>query len=165
MSAPVEVVLRQGDCPCPGTPHEDERVYLEPALSMQMAITAFAAMRGAGPNRAAQTGALVSSYFPLGIRAWTFTDADGRLREITRESVDELIPWESGGFELADRADNLYSGHLMRPLLAGRSKSSPAGPTETSTSPSPESGSPLPTPSPRSSQSKPAGKLSAVPAP
>lgn len=164
MSAPVEFAV--GLCPCPGAPHPDgDTIYLEGELTMQMAVTAFAAMRGAGANRAAQTGALVASYFPLCIRAWTFTDEQGNLREISREAVDELVAWERGGFALADKADSLYSGHLMSPLLAGRPKSSPAGQTPPSTSPSQPSGSRPPRPLRPSSPSDPAGSPSAVPAP
>lgn len=160
MTAPVEVVLRVGDCPCPGTPHTEEHVYLEPTLTLPMAITAYAAMRQAGTDRARMEGALVSSYFPASIRAWTFTDDEGKLVPINDTTFAELVPWYAGGYELADRADGLYSEQLMRPLVGGRSKSSPAGSTETSTSASPVSGSRLPKRSRQSLRNGQAGKPS-----
>lgn len=142
---PVDVVVRSGDCPCPGTPHEAEHVYLEPKLTLPMAAAATAALRWADDTVADKQGALISAYFPSAIRSWTFVELDENQRlapvPVNRDNMERLLPWESGGFDVIDQADTLYSGPLMRPLVARMSKLSERGPTASSTSRSRRSGS------------------------
>lgn len=163
MSAAID--FRIGHCPCPGTPHEEDHIYLEPALTMQMGVAAYLAMQDARKTGENVIGAQVASYFPRAIRAWTFLDEKGQLREITREAVDELVPWDRGGFALADKVSELYGKTLAIPLAVKPSPSLPDGPMASSTSPSPESGSVLPTPLRPSSPRRSAGRPSEVPAP
>ena len=166
---PVDVVVRAGNCPCPGTPHSEEHVYLEPEATLPISIGAWKRMQLAEPNAAAQYVAIVNAYIPAAIRSWSFLEHDenGTLRSvrITQEAAERLIPWDKGGYEVAETADNLYSGRVTAPLVARLQRSSPTGPTASSTSPNRPSGSAVPKRSRRSSQDGSAGKLSAVPVP
>lgn len=166
MSEPIDVVIRTGDCPCPGTPHLEEHVFLEPALTLPMASGAAAAIRYADPTAAAQQAALISAYLPAAIRSWSFVERDdaGKVRSVpvTRENMDRLLPWDKGGWEVAEQADGLYSEMLLRPLVARLSMLSPAGPMDDSTLPAPSSGSERRKHSKRSSQNGSAGSRSAV---
>lgn len=162
MSEPITVVVREGDCPCPGTPHEHEEVYLEPRLTTPIAVAALAAIRGA-PTKAAVLARLTETYLALGIRTWTFTDAEGRVVPVTDDSIEVCIPWSQGGGEVANKLDELFSGDLFRPLAVAQSKSSPPTSTEPSTSATSGSGSTHPKPPRRSSPNGSAGKVSVVP--
>ena len=166
---PVDVLVRAGDCPCPGSPHTEEHVYLEPEATLPISIGAWKRMQLADPNAAAQYVAIVNAYIPAAIRAWTFLEQDenGNLRpvRVTQEAAERLIPWDRGGYEVVETADNLYSGRVTSPLVARLQRSLQTGRMESSTSPNPPSGSEAPKPSRRSSRDGSAGKLSAVPAP
>jgi hypothetical protein len=141
VSEPFDVVVRPGDCPCPGTPHTDEHVFLEPELTMPVASAAMAAMRWSESTTSAQQAAIIEAYLPASIREWTFTGDDRKPIPIDREEMERLLPWDRGGLEVAEAADLLYSERLMRPLLARIQKLSQPTSTDTSTSPTPEPGS------------------------
>lgn len=169
MSEPVDVEIRAGDCPCPGSPHTEEHVYLEPEATLPIAIGAWKRMQLAEANPAAKYVAIVQSYIPAAIRGWTFLEhgPDGSLDPVpvTRENAERLIPWDKGGMDVAETADVLYSGRVTAPLVDRMRRSLPPGPTADSTSPSPASGPRPPAPSKPSSPSASAGKPSAARAP
>jgi hypothetical protein len=151
------VTVRRGDCPCPGAPHSEEVVTLSEQLTLPIAAGAFIALRNAESNAAAQQAALTEAYLPAAIVSWTFVErtplGDLGPVEITRESMERLVPWDKGGLEITDRADSLYSERLMTPLVALSQQPSPPGPTADSTSATPASGAPPRAPSRRSSRS------------
>ncbi len=172
MSDPIEVVVRAGDCPCPDAVHTEERVYLEPVLTLPVASGAATAIRYADATASAQQAALINAYLPAAIRSWTFLEAtvqkDGKRLvlpvPVTRENMERLLPWDKGGLEVAEQADGLYSEMLLRPLVARLSMLLPAGPTDDLTRPIPSSGSAHRKHSRRSSQNGSAGNKSAAPA-
>lgn len=141
MTEGIRVPVRKGDCPCPGTPHEEEFVELEPLLSLPLASAALAAANVGEKTLAGMQAALIGAYLPGGIRAWSFVEGKPPLPvPITRENMERLIPWDRGGLEVSERADELYSPTLTAPLARRMQKASEPGPTEPSTSPSLPSG-------------------------
>lgn len=173
MRDPVTVEVREGECPCPGSPHTVESVVLMGELTLPVASAALAEMRTADPTIGAQQAALTRAYLPGAIIRWTFVEIDPedpkgvRVRPVplTAEAVERLLPWDQGGMEVAEQADDLYSERLMRPLVRRMARRSGTGPMESSTSQSLPSGSAAPEPSERSSQPSGDGRPSEVPAP
>ena len=193
MTEPIAVSVREGGCPCPGSPHTGETVYLRPDVSVALGTAAtnvsqavingylashpatrerlFAVedrdakvqelIRATGPDA---TAGLAQVYLKYGIVDWTFTDAQGKPRPITPETIAELLPWDEGGMEVGEAADALYSDRVFAPLARRSAKSLPPGPTEPLTSPIPLSGHKRPKRSKRSSQIETAGRPFAVPA-
>lgn len=145
-----------GECRCPGSPHPVDRVGLAPHAPIEVGAAVMGAIRTAGGNEIVLQGLMARS-FMLGIREWTFTDAQGRPIRVDATSedfgdlLDDLLPWASGGAEVADRADGLYSQAILRPLLSRTSTSSRDGQMDGSTSAIPPS-------SPK--RRKPAGRSS-----
>ncbi len=146
----VVVRIRDGDCPCPGTPHDHEEVHLEPELTLPMAHGAMALVATASADSAATMAALSAGFLPAGIRSWTFTDEDGPV-PVSRENMERLMPWDKGGYEVNEQADALYSERLFAPLAKRLSASVPDGQTERPMSPIPLTGRRPPKSSPPSS--------------
>jgi hypothetical protein len=165
VSEPAVLQVRAGDCPCPGTPHTEEKVYLEPELTLPMVTGGLGAIRGASTIPEME-GRLFNGLFPIGIRAWTFLAksevGDIEPADITSASIEEYLPLEKGGFELVEFAREHYMPRFGR-FLGGRIATlSERGPTDDSTSPSPPSSSPPPPPSGPSSRTNGGGKRSAA---
>lgn len=129
---PVEVPV--SGCRCIGAPHTNDSVFLAPKLTAPMAYAAFAMMNAAGPSPAARTAALGTVWRELGVVAWSFLDQDGEPVPITPDSLEEYLPWNAGGFAVAQRADELYSEDLVAPLVQRSRRSSLDTPTEPSIS-------------------------------
>ena len=167
MTQAVELVVRAGDCPCPGTPHIEEVLYLEPELTMPMASAGMASLRETETVADVEAG-LTAAFLPRAIRSWTFLerDADGNVGpvEISRDNLERLVPFDGGGYELIERVGELYMGRFMRPLVARMSKLSQPTSTDDSMPPTPPSGTPRRGPSRPSSPTNGAGKQSGVPA-
>lgn len=173
MSEPVEIRVREGDCPCPGHPHAFEIVYVEPRLTNPIAVGAMSALEDAPAYQPAVLARLTEVYLALGIRRWTFQRAvadeagavtGSEMIPISPASIEDCIPWASGGREVANQLDKLYSADLFRPLAVARSTSSPPTPMEPSMSRIPASGSTHRKRSRRSSPNGTAGMRSVVPA-
>ena len=191
MSEPIAVSVREGACPCPGAPHTGEIVYLRPNVSVPLGTAATNVSQAVmndyldkhpdtrarlldATDREAKirelskatlpdaTAGLAEVYLEYGIVGWTFTDAQGKPRPITPETIAELLPWDEGGMEVGEAADTLYSDRIFAPLARRSAKSSPPGPTEPPTSPIPLSGHKRPKRSKRSSQIETAGRPFAV---
>ena len=191
MSEPIAVSVREGACPCPGTPHTGETVYLRPDVSVPLGTAATNVSQAVmndyldthpdlrarlvdPEDRAAKirelskatlpdaTAGLAAVYLEYGIVGWTFVDAKGSPRPVTPETIAELLPWDEGGMEVGEAADTLYSDRVFAPLARRSAKSSPPGPTEPPTYPIPLSGHKRPKRSKRSSQTETAGRPSAV---
>lgn len=159
------VVVRTGDCPCPGTPHAEERVTLAPALTLPVASGAMAAWAAADAVLSAQQAAIIAAYLPATITAWTFTDEKSQPVPITREAMERLLPWDKGGMEVAELADSQYSARLLAPLVERIRRLLPPTPTDDSTSANPSSGETPPEPSGSSSPDDSAGRPSGDPVP
>jgi len=157
------VTVRRGDCPCPGRPHSEEQITLSPVLTLPIAAAALTAMQNSAGTVSSQQGAIVGAYLPAAITSWTFTDERRSPVEITQENLDRLVPWGSGGLELVEACDELYSDELMRPLLARIQRLLPPTQTDEPTSPNPDSGSAPLEPQQPSSPNGSAGKVFVAP--
>lgn len=94
-------------------------VYLAPKLTVPMGTAAFSVLEGT-PRAIASVQAILTSVYlsppPVGgIVAWTFVE-DDELVAITAENIARLLPWDGGGMEVAEKANELYAGDLFRPL-------------------------------------------------
>src|SRR5574338_106449 len=125
----VPVRVRTGDCLCPGAPHADgDFVTLEPKLTPAAGMAAIRALARKDPDEDANV-VIMAAILPYSIREWTFLDAGsgqpgkngetiyGPL-EISAVSVREALPWTAGGFEVANRAIDLYLSEVMGPLAS-----------------------------------------------
>lgn len=96
--------------------------------------------RPAGLSMPAALALLTELYLRHTIASWTL-ELDGKPIPVADENVEKYLmaaPLEA--FEVADRADDLYSEIVLGPLIQRASPSSPAGPTEQSTSPAKANG-------------------------
>jgi len=151
MPDPIEVRFR--DCTCPGTPHDGDVAYLRPYLDYAGGAEALASVTvtdDQGNSTLADVSEWPQRIGPIFIRrgviGWNVEDEDGPV-PVTREAL-EALRWEDA-YELADRADDLYGGQVLAPLVKRMQMSSKAGRTNGST---PRRASPKrPTPSGSSS--------------
>lgn len=167
-SEPVLLTVRAGACPCPGTPHAVEQIYLEPELSLPLAAAGMASLTGTA-TVADVEAQLVEAFLPRAIRSWSFLeygepDAEGQRPlqpvPISRANLDQLLPFDQGGYELIERIGELYMARFMRPLVARMSTFSQPTSMDESMSASPPSGLRHPAPSRRSSRTNGAGSAS-----
>jgi hypothetical protein len=151
---PVDVTIRPNDCPCPGTPHTEEHVYLEGEASIPLCIYAYKMLSNTEATWQAKETAMLDAYIPRAITAWTFTgplgpDGEpGDLVPITRANAERLIPWDQGGYEVLEQANHLYSDRVLAPFFRSlgmtspqTSRALPTGPKDGSISATPPSGS------------------------
>ena len=162
MAEPVDLIVRRGDCPCPGAIHSEEHVYLEPELTLPMGMAGLASLQGT-VTPADVEAALAAAWFPLGIVSWSFVEkvTDGKGTQpvpVTRESLARLVPFSHGGLELVQKGGELWMPEFEVPFDRERATQSPPGSTDNSTPPSPESGTPSPTPLRRSTRNASDGK-------
>ena len=115
------VIVRAGDCPCPGTPHTEERIEMIDALTLPIASAALVQMRDAEGELGAQEAAIVTALLPACIESWSFVEANpdgpGTIPvPVSRENMERLIPWSRGGFEIAEEADSRYGADPDAPF-------------------------------------------------
>lgn len=157
----TDVLVPVGACRCPGTPHTDgDWVELRPSPTIDIGSAIYAAVANVGDDPVQLQVEMTRAYLRFGIAAWSFTDELGApipiqpRRPEFGDVISRLLPFGAGGFEVADRADDLYSEEVLRPLMTRLSRMpSPAGRMAGSTSATPRS---LPTPAKRSRPSSPA---------
>lgn len=126
------VPVRFRDCSCPGTPHpEGDIAELRPYLDYPGGAEALAAIQLVGDDVARFGEVLGPVFIRRGVVAWNLLDEDGDPVPVTREALDALR-WEDA-YELADRADDLYGGQVLAPLVKRIPTPSPAGRTGGST--------------------------------
>lgn len=124
MSDPIPVRVR--DCACPDTPHPDgDIVYLRPTLSLEGGIAAQFDLRASNGDAAELTRRWLVTFVRYGAVAWSLDRPF---------SVDDLLADFALAMPVAEAANDLYAEALLRPLAAGRPKTSPSGPTVGSTS-------------------------------
>ena len=164
----TDVLVSVGACRCPGTPHGDgDWVELRPSPTIDIGSAIYAAVANVGDDPVQLQVEMTRAFLRFGIVAWSFTDDRGDPIPIQPRKTDfgdvisRLLPFSDGGFTVADRADDLYSEEVLRPLMTRLSLiASRGGQTDGSTSATPPT-SPRPaTRSGRSSRAGMAGKRS-----
>lgn len=151
------IPVRIGDCQCPGVPHVDgDYASLRPKLGLAAGIALqrmiVEANQKEGFDAAQMTGKLAEAYLLHGIAEWTLLDANGKLIPITPDSIGyQLLNDFARAEALAEKADDLYMGPVLAPLVNRALASLPITPTNGSTSPIPVGGSKRPKRSKRSS--------------
>lgn len=163
-----------GDCRCPGSPHPEDWVELASQTPIEVGAAIYQAIRSAGNDELLLEGLMSRAYVTFGICRWSFVEQDGEDTSPVPVDVGKpgwpdvvrrWLPWGQGGFEVSEKANELYSGDILRPLLSRTSKSSQGGQMDGSTSPTQPTGQSPRKPSGRSSRTKSAGKPSGDPAP
>jgi len=156
-----------GACRCPNAPHGDgDWVDLRPAPTIDIGAAVYAAVQQWSDDPIQLQVSWTRAYLRYGVAAWSFVDADGPvlIRPMSdgyEDLVNRLLPFDQGGFEVADRCDDLYAEVVLRPLLTRLSlMRSQGGQTDGSTSPTPDTSPSLPTPSEPSSPDDMGGKPS-----
>ena len=138
------------------------------STSIPIAVGAgfMAALRASGGNEVRLQGLLGQLYVEHGIRAWSFVDAEGDSIPVDsgaydwRDTIDRLLPWDKGGAAVMDKADELYSEEVLRPLVGRSLTQLRAGQTDGLIPATQPSQPPAPKPSRRSSRTSSAGKPS-----
>lgn len=128
-----------GACQCPGTPHPDgdevhlrERLGLAAGVQLQGIVLQGNALKR---NLEETTGLLMEAYLKVGVAAWNLRDADGKPLPVTPETIaEQLLSDFVRATPVAEKADELYMGPVIGPLVNGAARSSPTTPTGTSTS-------------------------------
>lgn len=138
------VIVNVGTCRCDGSPHADgDTVSLRPKLTTPMGAAAMAVLSGTSEPGELES-ALTAVFLQLGIAAWSFTDTAGLPVAVNAASIERLLPWTAGGWEIANRVFDLYGEDLFAPLAPRRSKPSRNGLTASSMSATRLSGSKRP---------------------
>lgn len=122
-------------CPCPGSPHDHDEVYLAPEASMTMGLRANGAVSKAAGDAGELEVLLGRALIEEGIVGWTFVDVKGEAEPVTPATIERLLPWGKGGSDVADRANDLYGEAIFTPLVKQSLITSGLGPTNGSTSP------------------------------
>lgn len=130
-SDPIPVPL--GSCYCPGTPHDEDTVYLAPQLSMAGGMAAQSAITAGFDDSLRLQEMLAEVWIRFGVVSWNLTDEDGPL-EVTPENVARALPYGKGGRLVAEKADDLYAEDILAPLVQRLGTTSPRGRTNGSTS-------------------------------
>lgn len=150
LAMPDLVPVRFRDCTCPGTPHPDGDVAeLRPYLDYPGGAEALTAIQSVADDLSRFAEVLGPVFIRRGVVAWNLLDEDGDPVPVTNEALDALR-WEDA-YELADKADDIYGGQVLAPLVRRMSKLSKAGPTNGSTRRPRKSSRIVPTPSESSS--------------
>ena len=131
---PDTVPVRFRDCSCPGTPHPDGDVAeLRPFLDYPGGAEALAAIQSVLFDTDRFAEVLGPVFIRRGVVGWNLLDDEGDPVPVTREALDALR-WEDA-YELADKADDLYGGQVLVPLVKRMPASSKNGQTNASTRP------------------------------
>lgn len=131
---PVEVRVR--DCECPGTPHGEEGdvVYVAPRPSLACGLEAREDVRQSLGSGTLLAERWLVTFVKHGAIGWNFLDEDG-----------DPVPFDVrvllGDFDLAEpiaeKCDELYGDTVTRPFLESIRKLSQRGPKDGSTSRTP----------------------------
>jgi len=163
-----DVIVKVGECRCPGAPHPEDWVGMHPQATVSIGAAIYGAVRASGDDNVMLQGHFARIFTAFGIRSWSFVDEAGDPIPIDpsqsgwQDLIDTLLPWANGGQQVSEHGDQLYSMAILRPLLSRTSKQSQGGQMAGLTSATPAS---LPAPRKRSRRSSPvasAGKRSVV---
>ena len=131
------IAVRFRDCSCPDTPHPDGDIaYLRPYLDYAggaEALSSVTIVSDDGTSRLREVVEWPEHIGPVfikrGVVDWNVVDENG---PVPLHPALEELRWEDA-YELADRADDLYGGQVLAPLVKRMSMSSKAGRTNGST--------------------------------
>ena len=147
MTEPIPV--RISDCRCPGTPHaEGDFGYLRPFLDYAGGAEALRTMAQAEGDVSRFAELVGPVYIRRGLVGWNRVDEAGEPLPLPDDPAAE-IPYEDA-YWLAEKADDLYGGSVLAPLVKKLETFSRTGPTDGSTSASSRSRSRRPRPSAQS---------------
>lgn len=114
------------DCACPGTPHpEGDTVTFRPRLPFEAGLEAIRLIY-ADPTQGNASKAW-PVYLREGPLSWNLLDEDGDPVELSREALEALDFADQ--YEIGDKADDLYGGQVLAPLLRRMKTSSGTGRT------------------------------------
>jgi hypothetical protein len=137
MQSPT-VAVPIGPCSCPGEPHtEGDYVELRTKLGLAAGTMLQRLVVEANQNRgdnAAITGKLAEAYLLVGVAGWSFVDEAGPVPVNPMTIQDLLLDDFARSATLADKADDLYLGPVLLPLVNRAATSSPTTTTSASTS-------------------------------
>lgn len=126
-------VLNVGACRCDGSPHADgDTVSFRPKLTTPMGAAAMAALGGTQEPGQLESS-LTAVFIQLGIAEWSFVDRAGLPIAVNAASIERLLPWTNGGWEVSNKVFDLYSEDLFAPLAVRRPSFSRTGPMAAST--------------------------------
>jgi hypothetical protein len=115
-------------CPCPGTPHAEDTVYLRDKLGLAGGATLqrlVIEVNQSGSDQAETSGRLAEAYLRVGVADWTFTDEQGRKVPVNPDTLQRILLDDfSLAMPVADRADELYLQPVLGFLLAKAASSS-----------------------------------------
>lgn len=158
-ASPSPTFVDIGACRCPGRPHESDWVALREHATIPMGMASRVVIREAVGDQERMEAGLALVFMRFGISAWSFVERDGPLpvsEPIRRDVLEAWLPFERGGLEVAEAANDLYGKDVIAPFRRRSPIRSPAGPGEPSTSATNGSG---PTPRKRSKRSSPHGTV------
>jgi hypothetical protein len=133
----VGQTVRFRDCTCPGSPHDGrdgaddgDIVTLRPVLGFVAGAEALRKIieSGGDVNRIAELVGPV--YVRHGVTGWNVIAEDGSAAPL---DVDAILDDYSWAYPIAEKADDLYSGAILDPLLRRTNGLSGTGPTAGST--------------------------------
>jgi hypothetical protein len=128
-----------GACLCPGAPHEDgDYVYLRPKLGLAAGTVIQSLIvkvnRKDSNNVEEIQGVLAESYLIHGVAEWSLVDEKGPI-PVTSETIREhLLSDFERASPVADKADELYMGPVLSPLVKRVAELSATSMTNGSTS-------------------------------
>lgn len=131
------VAVPVGPCRCIGgadTLHpEGDVVYLAPKATLTLGLAANGALAVSQDDPAQMETLLGHVFIEKGIVSWTFAE-DGKPVPVTPANIERLLPWGEGGAIVSERANDLYSADILRPLVQRSLQARRPGPTDGSTS-------------------------------
>lgn len=131
MPDPIEV--RISDCRCPGGPHPDgDLAYLRPFLDYAGGAEALRAMRTADGDVEKFDELVGPVYIRRGMLGWNRLDEAGEPVPVPDDPATAM-PYDEA-YWLAEKADDLYGGSVLAPLVKQLEMSSRTGPTGSSPS-------------------------------
>ena len=117
-----------GECRCPGAPHEADELALRPKLGLAAGIELQERFRRLlqmedRPSWEGIVGELTEMYLLVGVAEWNLVDDLGPI-PVTRDNIRrELLADFERARTAADKADDLYYGPVLAPLVASLSTS------------------------------------------
>ena len=136
MSDPIAV---ETACPCPGTPHDSDSVYLRRTLPLAAGVSLqsyLAALSTQMPTmeRAELNGKLAEALLLYGVEGWTYVTDRGAPLPVTEQAIrDVLLSNFALATKVADDAADYYSELIVSPLAERASNTSRRSQTERST--------------------------------
>lgn len=123
LDGPPLVAVEVGPCRCSGSPHDPDIVYLHGEATPEIGLAAYGAI-AAAEGVEDQRVRLGMAYLVHGVADWTFVDDGGSPIPVTPDTIRRALPWGRGGREVAEKANELYSDEVVRPLVERAQRSS-----------------------------------------